>query len=423
MKINAPRVSVVIPAYNQANYLTKSIQSAISQTYHNFEIIVVDDGSTDLTPEVSKSFGNRIRYIRQSNLGLGGARNTGIRAAEGEFIGLLDADDEWTPEFLEKTVDQIESIPNTAAVYSFAQAIDSDERSLPQIFGGPVVPPKKLYQTILRANFLIPSTILIRRPLIIAVGMFEETNRSIHGCEDWDLWLRVLRNYPDYWFLGIPECLVRYRLHNSSISIDEKKMQLAVAEVIKNNFGTDDDLPEQWASEKRLAYGGVYRYQLISTIQRSGAWQTAPQVLIKALHADPTLSVDLDLFYDLALGSQPIGFRGTMHYVDIEKNARLVFNLLNQIDLSREDFKKTKRPLFGTAYYALGLVAYNTGNFRLSRKYLLNAVFYRPGLLFNPGLVGDLVKSNLSPKLISRLKNNIVLRFKLFHKQSNKPSI
>jgi glycosyltransferase involved in cell wall biosynthesis len=78
-----PQVSVIIPAYNQAQYLKDAIQSVLSQTYQDFEIIVIDDGSTDNTPLIVSQFGNCLRYIRQDNQGLGGARNTGIRAAEG----------------------------------------------------------------------------------------------------------------------------------------------------------------------------------------------------------------------------------------------------------------------------------------------------------------------------------------------------
>ncbi|HEX9077055.1 MAG TPA: glycosyltransferase family A protein, partial [Anaerolineae bacterium] len=94
------RVSVVIPSYNHARYLRDAIRSVIAQTYRDFEIIIVDDGSSDDTPQVVAGFGNAVRYIRQENRGLAGARNTGVRAARGAFIGLLDADDIWMPEYL-----------------------------------------------------------------------------------------------------------------------------------------------------------------------------------------------------------------------------------------------------------------------------------------------------------------------------------
>jgi glycosyltransferase involved in cell wall biosynthesis len=99
-----PRVSVVIPNYNHTRFITGAIQSVLNQTYRSFEVIVVDDGSTDNSREVVASFGSQVRYIWQENQGLAGARNTGIRAARGQLIGLLDADDQWLPDFLEKMV-------------------------------------------------------------------------------------------------------------------------------------------------------------------------------------------------------------------------------------------------------------------------------------------------------------------------------
>jgi glycosyltransferase involved in cell wall biosynthesis len=400
----SPLVSVIIPAYNQANYLERAIQSVLSQTYQDFNIFVIDDGSTDNTPLVASQFGDNIRYIRQDNQGLGGARNTGIRASESEYIGLLDADDEWSPEFLKKMVFQMTCASNVAVVYCYAQGIDSEERYLPQIFGGPVISPEKVYHTILRANFLIPSTILMRRSVICSVGLFEQNNRMIHGCEDWDLWLRILRNNPEYIFAGVPECLVRYRLHKNSLSVNTGKMQAAVREVIKKNYGPDDELSKNWSKEKQRAYGGVYRYHLITSIQQSGDWQTGPLLLSKALHADPTLALDLGLFYDLALGTQLVGHRGTDQQLELSKNADRIRYMLAEVFISSNSLSKFRRSAYGTAYFALGLVAYNTHQLHLCRKYLTKAVFYRPILCFDLRLLGDMAKSNLNPALMDKLR-------------------
>lgn len=103
-----PRVSVVMPSYNCAQYLAEAVDSALAQTYRDFEIVVVDDGSKDNTEEVARRYGSKIQYIKQENRGLPGARNTGIRASSGEYIALLDADDSWFPEKLAR---QIPSLP------------------------------------------------------------------------------------------------------------------------------------------------------------------------------------------------------------------------------------------------------------------------------------------------------------------------
>jgi glycosyltransferase involved in cell wall biosynthesis len=118
-------VSVIIPAYNQSAYLTTAVESVLSQTYKNFEVIIVDDGSTDDTPSVVDKFSEQVRCIRQENQGLAGARNTGIRNARGHLIGLLDADDQWLPHL---EGDQFGYAGLRAAIYYCAQAMDRTVR-------------------------------------------------------------------------------------------------------------------------------------------------------------------------------------------------------------------------------------------------------------------------------------------------------
>ena len=119
------KVSVIIPNYNNAHYLGKAIQSVLRQSFKDYEIIVVDDGSTDNSKDVVSTFGDKVRYIWQENKGLGGARNTGINASNTEFIGLLDADDEWKPFYLEKMMSLVQRHPDAAVYYSAARGMDA----------------------------------------------------------------------------------------------------------------------------------------------------------------------------------------------------------------------------------------------------------------------------------------------------------
>jgi glycosyltransferase involved in cell wall biosynthesis len=107
-----PTVSVVIPTYNREQLVTLTIDSILRQTYKDFEVIVVDDGSTDSTPKVLQSYGDRIRAIRQDNTGVSGAINTGIKAAQGEWIGIVGSDDEWMPEYLEWQMNRVRLYPD-----------------------------------------------------------------------------------------------------------------------------------------------------------------------------------------------------------------------------------------------------------------------------------------------------------------------
>jgi len=396
-------ISVIIPNYNNGHYLNAAIQSVLDQEYCDFEIIVVDDGSTDNSQEVVASFGHQVRYIWQENQGLGGARNTGIRASRGEFIALLDADDQWAPGFLEMMVSLTAQYPEAAVYYCCAQGMDVDGRELPQRFGSPPRSPEVMYQTLLRANFLIPSTVLLRKAIVLEAGLFEQEIQSIHGCEDWDLWLRLL---PEHRFIGTSACLVRYRLHGSSLSANPAGMQQAARTVIERHFGPDDGQCESWLADKRRAYGGLYRYFALTSVQCQNDWQGGASYLRRALQADATLAADMDLFYNLALGNQPPGYRGTSYQLDLESNTAHIRIMLETIfdAVSSSELGSLRRQAYGTAHFALGLVAYNTGQRTLCRTFLLKTLYYRPDLWSDSRLTGNLVKSFVSQQTLQRIK-------------------
>lgn len=389
---DSPHVSVIIPSYNQARYVTYAIQSVLDQRIGDYEIIVVDDGSIDETRDVVSRFEGQIRYIYQENRGLGGARNTGIRAARGEFVGLLDADDQWLPDFMETMLSLATGHPEASIYYCYARSMDMEGRELPQLYGGPNMKSEILYQTLLRANFLIPSTIMMRRSIVLAAGLFEEADRAIHGCEDWDLWLRIA---PKFDFVGTPACLVRYRIHENTFSANPAGMQRAVQAVVEKHFGPDDGHLLNWSHEKRRAYGGVYRYQTLTSIQRQNDWQTGARYLNLALRSDPTMAADVDLFKELALGSQAPGYRGTSQCLNLAANATHIDDMLGQVFsvVSTEVVAPLRRKTYGTAYYSLGLVAYSAGELPLSRSFLLRALVYRPDLWRDGRIISYLAKS------------------------------
>ncbi|MFN2126430.1 MAG: glycosyltransferase family 2 protein [Anaerolineales bacterium] len=368
--------SVIIPSYNSAIFLEEAIRSVLAQTYKDYEIIVVDDGSSDDCYGVVQRFGNRVKYIWQENQGLAGARNTGIRASNQQFLALLDADDQWLPNFLETMVELINEQDDAAVYYACAQCMDSDGRDLPRTLGGPAVPPDKFYHRLLRANFLIPSTIVIRRAVAVNAGLFDQTLRS---CEDWDLWLRIL---PEKKFVGTSRCLTRYRLHGNSLSDNLDGMHQSAKAVIIKNFGEDDKNTQTWTADKKQAYGGLYRYQALTLVQRRNDWQTSASYLNQALLADPSTAMDLDFFYDLVYGSYPIGYRGSKQNFGLGKNQVQLMEMLQEVfdNFDQPDSKLIKDQTFGTAYFAAGLHAYNIGEYSLTRQWLINAWRYRPDL-------------------------------------------
>jgi glycosyltransferase involved in cell wall biosynthesis len=389
---------VVIPNFNHTRFLAGAIESVLAQEPAPDEIIVVDDGSSDGCESVVARFGTRVRGIRQENQGLAGARNTGIRAGATDLVGLLDADDRWRPGFCLAMGRLLAVNRDAAAGFCRAQATDENGETLPQVLGGGPVRPADIHQQLLRANFIIPSTVVLRRSALLAAGLFDASLRS---CEDWDLWLRLL---PRRRLVEHRATLVDYRVHGGSLSGDPEAMQYWTRQVVERRFGKEDGPPESWPAEKRRAVGGLYRYCAISSVQRRQDWGRAAGFLRRALHSDPTLSDDLDLFYELALAGQPVGYRGAAAPEVLDHGHR--FSSMIELAFSEPADGVDRRRGLGTAYKALGLVAYHAGRFGLSREYLSRALGHDVRLWRDPLVMSDLAKSVfrewLAPPALSR---------------------
>ena len=146
-------ISVIIPCYNHGQYLSHALNSVLSQTFTDWEAIIVDDGSTDETREVAGHFvDRRLHYVYQENQGLSAARNSGIRIAQGEYLAFLDADDEWEPEFLETVCENLEADPTLTAVFCRNKYIDENGSILPAI-GGQAISSASFRQRILEGGF------------------------------------------------------------------------------------------------------------------------------------------------------------------------------------------------------------------------------------------------------------------------------
>jgi glycosyltransferase involved in cell wall biosynthesis len=185
------KVSVVISTFNHGHFVASAVESALAQSYLNTEVLVVDDGSTDNTREVLDAFAGRISYIYQENRGLSAARNTGIRAARGEFIALLDADDMWVPEKLEAQRAVFADHPDTGIVSCGHVLIDDTGRevSLGSSWGSGGF----RFRRLLQGNCVSGgSNAVVKRLCFDAVGLFDESLRS---SEDWDMWLRIAGRY------------------------------------------------------------------------------------------------------------------------------------------------------------------------------------------------------------------------------------
>ena len=211
-----PLVSVVMAVYNGEKFLPASIASALAQTYAPLEIIAVDDGSTDGSAEILKSFGSRLRVFRQQNAGQAAARNLGISKAAGEWIAFLDQDDLWEPYKTELQLSAVQD--DEAVVHANARGIDvSGAVHQPRILN-----PQRsaALLDLLRSSTLVIGTALVRRDVLAKVGGFDPMNRF--GTEDYQLWLRLAANGCKFRLLD--EVLASGRTHGENFSSDRVRM-------------------------------------------------------------------------------------------------------------------------------------------------------------------------------------------------------
>jgi glycosyltransferase involved in cell wall biosynthesis len=242
-----PTVSVIIPTYNRAHLLGRAIRSVLAQTYHDYELIVVDDGSTDNTQEIVRDFSDdRIKYIRHDkNKGGAAARNSGIKAAAGQYIAFQDDDDVWQLGKLQKQIEAFEGAPpEVGVVYADLQRLDERGKEQPRPtpatrHGGDI------HRELLRHNFIGTPTALVRRECFDRVGMFAE---QLPRLQDWELWIRISKHYH---FTHLDEILVHSYRVPDSISSDAPGRVVARKYILKEHF-------EAISQNRRLLADHVY---------------------------------------------------------------------------------------------------------------------------------------------------------------------
>jgi glycosyltransferase involved in cell wall biosynthesis len=299
MEDQLPLVSVVIPAYNAAQFIERTLVSVLTQTYRNIEVLVVDDGSKDETAQIVEVLAqqdDRIHLLQQPNAGVAAARNLGIQYAKGEFIAPIDADDIWYPQNLEKQVEtMIEGGDAVGLVYSWSVDIDETGGLLggfcaAQIQG--VVFPTLICHYFLRNA----SASLIQRSCFDTVGYYDSSLRKHYaqGCEDWDLYLRIAERYE---FRVVPEFLIGYRKLVSSMSCDFSQMARSHALVMQSVQQRHPELPSYLF---RLSSSNLYIYFAYQSY-RSNNFSVTLYWLKRALRADLMTTLIRPGFYRMLL--------------------------------------------------------------------------------------------------------------------------
>jgi glycosyltransferase involved in cell wall biosynthesis len=222
-----PKVSIVIPTYNSAQFLDETLQSVFSQTFNDFEIIVIDDGSTDQTRKVLSKYDDRIRYFLQENGGPAKARNRGIRESLGEYIAFLDADDIWLPTKLEKQVSRFQQNPELGMVFTENSCFDQNGIYLTSLGKRKKLMRGDLVKNIFLHSGVATPTVMVRREVFNQIGVFDE---ELYMSEDDNMWIRVTANFKAEL---IDEPLAKARTHSTRTTANKKKLYECIQTNVK----------------------------------------------------------------------------------------------------------------------------------------------------------------------------------------------
>jgi glycosyltransferase involved in cell wall biosynthesis len=239
-----PLVSAVVPVYNGARYLRQALDSALAQTYQPLQVVVVDDGSTDASPDIIASYGARVLSIRQANAGVAQARNTGLRAACGELIAFLDQDDWWLPEKVARQVERFQADPDLGLVHTgILQYSESAGQVVEGVYdtGPSPLLTGPCYDRLLLGNGVYNSSVMIRKAALARSGLFDP---GIPGntCQDYDLWLRIARHYP---FAYVAEPLAALRLHPEQGTWNRRAMLGDELRLVERALGESTQAPSR----------------------------------------------------------------------------------------------------------------------------------------------------------------------------------
>ncbi len=273
------RVSVVIPCFDHGRFLRQAVDSVLQSTHENAEVVVVNDGSTDDSLAIARSYGSEVRVVDQPNRGLCAARNAGLAVASGELVNFLDADDRLDPEFLERMVDAAEREPDTAVFCGGWTLMDADDHPLGS---GKVSFPDDIYRFLLGGNPMPCHAVVTRRA---ALGESPPFDESLLSLEDWDLWLRLAA--AGHRFSAVPDANVYYRRYEGSMSRDIDGMLAAARQVYRRHRG------KHWLARvrgMRAIRFGLYCENVLPKARRAGL-----RALLAELWRHPTLIESLPL--------------------------------------------------------------------------------------------------------------------------------
>lgn len=275
-----PKVTVIIPCYNREMFIRETLESALGQTYENLEIIAVDDGSTDRTREIIEQYDGRIQLLEhegRENKGQSAAINIAMRSSKGEYVAILDSDDLWSIDKIEKQVGYLERNPEIGIVYGNGYAIDERGKTLYKL-----IPPGRKEESdprkmLLECHFNIPSNALVRRSVYDKTGEYDEAMRS---SQDHDMAIRLLEVTKAAF---LDEAVWYYRQHPDTQSKKHTKRRWEIGFKILEK--ACHRYPYGWGVKRRRL--AVLHFRLGQCLSSEGAYLTAVKNFVLAVFFDP----------------------------------------------------------------------------------------------------------------------------------------
>lgn len=272
----------MIPTYNRVRYLKQALDSVLGQTFKDFDIIVVDDNSTDGTKELVVSYGGNIRYVSQENRERGAARNNGIRNSDSEYIAFLDSDDMWLPDHLEVCLKALRQDPGAGLSFSGSYMVDEEGKIISKLgfrpFNGYV---SEYIVAEYSSGGCNASSCLVRKKIFDIAGYFIE-DRALSGSEDWEMWARI-SFFAKFVWAGKCSAKIRFHARKSSINADKMANSMKMAlDLLYGNPGIGPKI----AGLRDKAYSSLYVVTAIN-YYAAGDMKTARYYLKEAVKARP----------------------------------------------------------------------------------------------------------------------------------------
>jgi len=388
--MSAPRVSVIIPTRNRRGFVVEAIESALAQTYRNFEVIVVDDGSTDGTHEAIKAHQDEIKYVHlEGNGGAARARNIGLMHSRGQYVAFLDADDLMLPHHLADLTSIIDADPEIGLVAGSWQYLDEKGRRLPYEVSHER--PRFDVESWLYSSPLVICGVLVSREWVRDVGGFDE---SLERAEEWDLWLRLAHAGCPMAWVPIPLCLIR--LHRGQVSREVLRHRRAVFALLDKFFAQHDLAAELKAIEPDAR--AHHHFHRACREYAAGQLDRAKEDLGLAIQLDPSwLSYPPRRALDALVS-------WACHPMTDCSPAGFVNLVLNNLPVEALALREFKRQALAGATAAEYFLAHRVGDRTAVLRLFVSLVLRSPSQLGNRGVLSVCLQALVGHTLAGQLR-------------------